>query len=231
DKADKDAKKDAETALKVANTAHQAAVKQADDALNKTRPGLKQPVKALLESALNDLSASPTFYADHASEIGPLLAGADGGKKATVAGNRKRLIALGIIKDQPGDALELTPIRPGAAPISERLTRFEKAQLQRFNADLIARVLLPGIVNPIWRDNYVDPRLTAAKNWRDVYHYDGAGVRTGWTRYGVDKPQEFDVKGELVLEKDAEGKPTKVKSVSYERQRTSPFALKQSSGD
>ncbi|HZK79634.1 MAG TPA: hypothetical protein VFC46_01170, partial [Humisphaera sp.] len=41
DKADKDAKKDADTALKAANTAHQTAVKQADEALNKTRPGLK----------------------------------------------------------------------------------------------------------------------------------------------------------------------------------------------
>ncbi|HWE04648.1 MAG TPA: hypothetical protein VG326_19740 [Tepidisphaeraceae bacterium] len=225
DQADKESKPKAETALKAASLAHQTVVKQADDVLNKTRPGLDQPVRPLMESVLNELSADPTFYAAH-PKIMPLLAGADGGKKATIAGDRKRLIALGIVKDQPGDALEFTPIRPGPSPVIERLTRYEKAQIQRFNADVIARLLLPGIITPIWRDNYVDPRLTAAKSWRDVYHYDAAGARTGWTRYDGDKPQEFDAQGRLALEKDADGHPSMFQPVSYERQRTSPFSLK-----
>src|SRR6202000_1370763 len=111
------------------------------------------------------------------------------------------LIGLGIIKDQPGDAIELTPIRPGSSPAIDRLTRFERAQLQRYNDDVIAGFYLKGIVNSVWRDNFVDIRITAPKSWRDVYHYDDKGVRTGWTRYDGQKVSQFNADGLLMLDK------------------------------
>jgi len=227
-KADKEAKPKADAELKAANQARQAAAKTADEVLTKSREGLKQAVKPLIESALDDLAAAPAFYQDHAEQI---LGSADKMQKGVIANGRKRLIGLGIIKDQPGDKIELSPIRSGSTPATERLTRYEKAQLQRFNCEVVAACYFKGVVNAVWRENYVDPRLTAAKNWRDVYHYDDKGNRTGWTRYDGQKPAEFTPDGYLIVERDANGHPIRVQAMIYERQKNSPFALKPVPGD
>lgn len=226
--ASKEAKPAADAALKAAATARQAAFKAAEDLLSKSREGMKQGVKARVESALNDLAADPSFWPDHAAD---LLAAADKGQRALVANARKRLIGLGVIKDQPGDALELSPIRTGSSPAAQRLTRYEKAQLQRFNGEVIANLALHGIVNATWRDNFVDVNLSAAKSWRDVYHFDDNGIRTGWIRYDGRKPEEFTADGLLVLEKDGNNHPTKQQTVRYERQQTGGFPLKEILGE
>ncbi|HVM95189.1 MAG TPA: hypothetical protein VMT89_02315 [Candidatus Acidoferrales bacterium] len=65
--------------------------------------------------------------------------------------------------------------------------------------------------------NFVAPRLSAPKAWRDVYRYDSVGRCVGWTRYENSRQSEFDASGNLVLEKDALGRSRKARTVRYEQ--------------
>ncbi|MBR5588472.1 MAG: hypothetical protein IKW23_06480, partial [Kiritimatiellae bacterium] len=63
---------------------------------------------------------------------------------------------------------------------------------------------------------YEDPALSAFKNWRDDYQYDGAGRLMGWTRTTSTGTQvEFDAYGRHILDKHPNGKPKRVVKVSY----------------
>jgi len=63
--------------------------------------------------------------------------------------------------------------------------------------------------------NYVDPMVDLPKDWLDVYHYDDTGRMTGWTRTLGDQKQEFTADGMLIGARDASGKPTETRMVSY----------------
>jgi hypothetical protein len=78
----------------------------------------------------------------------------------------------------------------GSAP-----TTYERMLIQRANAALLSRALLPGALSVRTPTNYVDQRLTNPKAWRDVYHYDVSGNYLGWTRYGEEAPLEFNADG------------------------------------
>lgn len=70
--------------------------------------------------------------------------------------------------------------------------------------------------------NYVDPLIYAWRDWRDEYHYDAAGTLTGWTRIRKNAREEFAANGELILERDAQGKPTKTRAVRYRAAQKAP---------
>src|SRR5206468_1516054 len=120
---------------------------------------------------------------------------------------RQRLLQSGLAKSRDGGRLEWQPIRKGDTPLVQRLTSFEKFQIERFNATLLAEVVLPGALTVAAPPNYVDRRLSAPKTWRDVYHHDAAGQLTGWTRYDGPRVVEFTEEGLMVLEKDGAGRP------------------------
>jgi hypothetical protein len=85
--------------------------------------------------------------------------------------------------------------------------------LERFNAAVLAELVLPGgLVTPVWRANFVDGRLGARKEWRDVYRPDG-----GWLRHapGQAKPAEFTPEGWMVERKDEKDRPTRARTVAY----------------
>ena len=63
--------------------------------------------------------------------------------------------------------------------------------------------------------DYVDPRLTARKRWRDVYEYDEAGTLTGWRRHLDGKWIDFTAYGSRILKRDASGAPIEVAPVQY----------------
>ncbi len=64
---------------------------------------------------------------------------------------------------------------------------------------------------------YEDPLLSAAKNWTDSYHYDAQGNCTGWTRVLADgTTHDFDTQGRRIVERAADGTPSKVVKVSYQ---------------
>jgi hypothetical protein len=63
--------------------------------------------------------------------------------------------------------------------------------------------------------NYVDPMVDTPKDWLDVYHYDGTGRLTGWTRTLNGEKQDFTAEGKLIVARDASGTPTETKAVGY----------------
>jgi len=231
----------AEAAKKTADAEHQAATKAVDAAkktadavLGQQRPDLDAPVAELIGSALARIQATPTLYFDRRAEIDGLL---DAAGKAKIAAGVKRLAGFGLVKLEADGSAKLTPLRSGAAPLAERLTRCETLLLERLHGEVIGTALLPKLVTPAFRVNFTDFRLSTAKNWRDVYRHDAQGHIIGWTRYdGAAAPVEFNAAGEVVLEKDGRGRALKTRTVKYEIDATNAkppvvMPLKQTPGD
>ena len=212
--ADKKADADAAAARKDADTAAKAAL----EVLTRKRSDLREPVKPLIEAALRNLAASPTFYAENAKPIAAALATADAGAKAAVETARRRLAGFGLLKDAAGDAFDLRPARDGPDPATARLTAFEKGLVEQFNGQVLGRVIFAGTVNFSTRRNYVDPRIATPKSWRDVYQYSPTGECLGWTRYDGASAAEFNAEGQAVIEKDASGRCLAAHPVRYERE-------------
>ena len=198
--------------------AAEASAKTAADILNTKRDGLPAPVKDLVERLLTDMATNPTFGADYGKEIAALFQGAEAGRKAALEAARRRLVGFGLIQEAPADAFNLRPARDGAAPAVARLTRYEQALLEQFNAEVLGRVVFPGTANFSTKRNYADPRLATPKTWRDVYRYGPKGDGIGWTRYDGQRATEFNAWGLVVLEKDALGRCVKAQAVRYERE-------------
>jgi hypothetical protein len=199
-------------------------------------PGVTGSPRGFVQRALGRELTNPAFTAEHAADLTALLKSAPAGRRGAVAAARRRLAGLGVAEEGDGVRPALRPARPGPAPLRERLTPYELAQLRRYHAALLAELVLPGAVTASFRANFVDQRLTVPKAWRDVYRHDKAGKLLGWTRYDGAGPAEFTADGLLVLEKDAKGRPRKARTVSYRLDRPyNPFApgppLRQVSGD
>jgi hypothetical protein len=77
------------------------------------------------------------------------------------------------------------------------------------------RIASVDYADPKTRDNYSDPLLDAARDWRDDYHYSEAGDLLGWTRTRRERQEEFTAGGELIVKKDAQGKPSETRRVVY----------------
>ena len=210
-----DADKKAEAEAAEARKAADAASKAAADVLTRKREGLKAPVKDLVQGALAAMASDPNFYPENAQAIAALVQG-DAGRKGVLDAARKRLAGFGLLKEGPELSFDLTPLRQGAGPIAERLTRFEQALLAQFNAQILGRVVYTGVVNFSYKRNYVDMRIAIPKAWRDVYRYNPAGECIGWTRYDGAAATDFNQWGLAVLEKDALGRCLKAQAVRYE---------------
>jgi hypothetical protein len=78
------------------------------------------------------------------------------------------------------------------------------------------RIIEVDYADPKTKNNYVDPLLSSAKNWRDVYSYDQRGRLVGWTRHRAErKPESFTRDGHLVTQRDALGRVTIAIDVHY----------------
>lgn len=215
-KADADARAAAEAARSAANAA--------SEVLAGKRPHLPAGAKGAVEGWLKKAAADPALLTADAELMKAVLDGADTAGRSAVAAATKRLVGFGVI-EEAGGAIRLRPATaPAGGASGERLTRFEKRLVERFNAEVLGGAALRGIVTHSWKTNYVDPMLSAPKSWRDVYHYDRTGARTGWTRYDGEKKTEFDAEGRVIVEKDAAGTPTRTRAVRYELAGGSPGA-------
>ena len=208
----KKAQADADAARKDTDAARKAF----EQVLTKKRDGLAAPVKNRLVDLLTAMAGKPAFYAENAKAIAECLK--DDGRKAALAQARKRLAAWGVLKEGAADAFELQPLRAGGGAAAERLTTFEKALVAQFNGDLMNRLLYPATVNVSWKRNYVDPRMSVPKSWRDVYRYDPQGSIIGWTRYDGERTTDFNADGLVVIEKDARGRCAKGRVVRYQQE-------------
>ncbi len=173
------------------------------------RPGLDAAPRPFLEGRLRAAANNPNLSKDHRGDLTTQLKDAPAPRRAAVRGALARLGGLGVVKAGAGLAFELTPLQAG------RLSAYEKAELARFHATLLAEVVLPGSVEARFLDNFVDQRLTVPKAWRDVYRYDAAGKLLGWARHDGKGPTDFTADGLLVLEKDRAGRPIRARTVRY----------------
>jgi hypothetical protein len=236
DRAARDAeerKKKADDAKKASKTPEteseaKAAQKALDDARTaqknltaKQRDGLPAPIETLVtRRALGELMREPAFFVKRQAEIEAFLASPDGqGRRGALEGGLRRTASLGILRKADAGAYAATLLR-------NEPTRFEQAMLERLHGEILAGVLYPGIVKAEFKANYVPPELSEPPSWRDVYRYDARGNALGWTRYvpGGDPPVEFTADGLMVLEKDAAGRPTKARTMTYkpEEPKTKP---------
>jgi hypothetical protein len=218
------AKKDhdaAAEALKKSEAEYLAVRKVFDDAnravnelVTQKQPGLEAPVKELVLGALNRAKDDPSFYLKYRAALDDLADKAPA-TKDRLAAVRKRLTAFGILVPIE-TRWELHSAQAGNSPVVDRLTRYEREQLQRYHAELLAALLYSKALRATYHTNLVDQRLATAKDWRDLYHYDGAGHLLGWTRQTLGGETEYTADGHRILQTDLLGRALTVRSVKYE---------------
>ncbi len=123
----------------------------------------------------------------------------------------QKMVRLGIANDKE----ILTPLLPGKTLADANWTAFERGQLEWLHANLLAELAFPGMIEVIWRTNYVDHRLSAPREWYDFYRYDVKGEYIGWMRYSSEGVQLFNHEGLLVVEKDLNLRCLKGRTVRY----------------
>ncbi len=205
----KDKRKAADGKARTARGARDSARRAERDMLAKKRLGPQLSANDIVQRALRGWIGNPKFIAENREAIETAYKAANAKAKAAFDNDRTRLIKLGIIKAGGERSVELQAITKGP-------TRYQKAMLERFHASVISGLLYPGLVAGSYKVNHVDPRIAAPKAWRDVYHYDARGNRTGWTRYDGEHAIEFSADGLLVLDKDAQGRCIKARTVRYQ---------------
>jgi hypothetical protein len=211
DKTAEESVKQAESATTEAREAANAARKAVSEVLTRRRDGLKGAVQERVEAVLRGFLQDPAFLSQEAEATAEWFAKADDGTRAAEAAARKRLVAMGLLKDGPAGGWDLTPLRG-----PDRLTAYEKALLEQYAGAMLGQLYFGGLVIFTYNRNYVDPRLAPAKTWRDVYRYSPTGEATGWTRYDDRGPREFNRWGLLSIEKDSLGRCIRARGVKYE---------------
>ncbi|MCE9530532.1 MAG: hypothetical protein K8T89_05285 [Planctomycetes bacterium] len=211
------ARKSRDDAVKAAQKSVQEAEKKLDDFLAAKRSDLKESVNDFVRRTLPQARQDPTLFDSHEKIFRAAIEKATPARKNAIEVARQRLIQMGLATNREGGRLEWQPIRLGSTQLEQRLTRFEKQLIERFNATLITELVLPGVLTVSSSPNFVDFRMGAPKSWRDVYHYDPAGKLTGWTRYDGKTATDFTEEGMMVLAKDNENRPIKAQTVRYQQ--------------
>ena len=181
---------------------------------NKTFKGAKS-IKELAENALNRTKSNVKLYVDNQAEIDLLVESAKDKKaRSRFSKAKKRLIKMEIFKEHGKGSYAIQSIRGGTSPVEERLTRYERNQLEWFNITLMNNLLYPQFMDKKFKENSTDLRLSTPKSWsRDVYHYDTNGDLHGWSRYN----------GNIITKYNRNGKLVSGKTVIYKIERTVPF--------
>jgi hypothetical protein len=180
--------------------------------------GLDGSLRGFLEGRLATVSADPGWWNDHIPALEPIYNKADPARKRTVDAARGRLIDDGFAEKADGLRLRFHPLRGGAGPLTDR----ERTLLSHFQSIVLAELIFPGLVRVEFRPNFVDQRLSVAKNWRDVYRYEETGALAGWTRHEESKTTEFTPEGWRVLKKDDRGRVIQAHTVEYRQEPLPP---------
>lgn len=193
----------------------QSAQKLEQQALQNPIPKLNTSAGDLVQKVLNTLLQDPELATAQAAGIQRLRQTA--GKEALAAVDQARQLLLRFgIAEESGGLLRWTLLRSGSAPMVQRLTRYEGALIARFNGALLAQLFFPEALQSAWSVNFVDARLAASKEWRDVYRYAPDGTPTGWQRYQADGTRRFNADGWLILQTDSQGRCLKAQGVRYD---------------
>jgi len=191
----------------------------AAEALAGPDAAIGRSLKDAFEAGLQSIVDDPEWFFTHQDEIAAL-------QKAAAAAQPKRpdgdlaavlapFAAVGLIRKEADGRWNLTPMRPGRTLLATPLTAYERFLVARLNACVMSRVVFPDFFDSRFRVNFVDPRLSVLKNWRDVFEYGPDGELAGWTRYEAGARHEFTADGRLVVEKDADGRVVRAEPVVY----------------
>ncbi|MGE3539113.1 MAG: hypothetical protein AB7N91_17000 [Candidatus Tectimicrobiota bacterium] len=216
---------EADIAAQEARQAHTAAQRTTAGLL--TQQSAQQPLSVAeqVEQRMRELAQHPYLFSRYAPYLEPLWQEASPQTRAAVLARRQELAAWGVVQDSPGLPLLFTPLRAAtdlSEPVEARLTPFEQALVTRFQAAFLTQVVFPEVLELTFLPYYVDPGLTAAKFWRDVYHYDADGRATGWTRFDGQQRLAFNAAGQIIEAWDATGRGVKARTVLYEREARTP---------
>ena len=189
--------------------------KEQETLITDKRQGQQYPINELALHALNSLIEDPDFFNTYYADINHFFKTATNDNKSGFTEAINRLENYGIIKKKQDFVIEIIPMREGSGSLTERLTRFEYAQIKNLNAITLSSLFFPDIVRSSFQVNFVDQRLITPKFWRDVYHYNQGGQLTGWTRYNDAGKTEFNRDGLIALEKDSLDRCIKGQTVEY----------------
>jgi hypothetical protein len=228
----KEVYKKADSESQIAQKGVETAQKAVNEFLDRKRPEIKDSPRSLVDRSIQEALRNPNLFNEHANDLAALLK-TPGPRASAALVARKQLLGFGLVKNIEGLVPELKTLRSGKAPLGERMTSYEKALLERFNAVILADVAYPGVISQSWQVNFVDARIAVPKTWRDVYQYSATGVSLGWTRYDGERASGFNADGLLILEKDGQGRCLKARTVKYQVDRagTNARPLKQVPGD
>jgi len=210
--------KAAASALADAQKKADAAGRQVHSFLAAPLPGQQLSLQTLADKALRRLVRNPTLLNDHSAAFADLYAKAKPANASAIDASRKNLLALRLLQNPQGFPLQLLPLRP-----PNRWTPYEKSLLEQFNGVVLANLAYPGVVSSSFQVNYIDPRVSAPRAWRDVYRYDDKGHYLGWTRYAVDAKTEFNSDGFVILKKDRLGRCLQARNVRYVQEQGKGF--------
>jgi hypothetical protein len=215
-------KKQAAAESASARQAVEAARRSEQQLLEKKLPSLEFGAANSVHRALDSMMRDPTLWEANANAVERLY---DTAKKENLEAFRRvqqRLVSFNFAENTDGASFRLKPLIEGRLPISKRITPYEDTMVERLNAALMSQILFPGMVDSAWKENFVDSRIAASKDWRDVYRYAPDGTPLGWTRYHADGNIEFNAEGHLILEKDSSGRCRRARAVKYEVETQKP---------
>lgn len=153
-----------------------------------------QSILEIVSTGLNSIRSDPRFFSNNESTI--RATALEHGSQGALAGALQRLDFVGVSEsDDP--------------PENERY------HLEQRNLDLLSGVLLRKFLSRPATPLYVDPRLSTAKHWRDVYQYSNDGTLLGWSRFLDGEKSEFTAEGKLILSRKPDGSPDRVSPVRY----------------
>jgi hypothetical protein len=208
--------KQSAVSLAAAQRAVSEARKAAQQLLDGNLPSTKSSAAVLVQQALDSLLHDPTFWDVNLKAIDRLCASA--GKKAldALGQAQKNLVSFNVATNPDGVSFHFRPLIGGPEPLAQRLTPYEKSMIERFNATLLSQIIFPGMVTGDWQENYVDSRIASSKQWRDIYRYASDGTPAGWARYQAEGRMDFNAAGELILDRDSQGRCIRACAVKYE---------------
>jgi hypothetical protein len=190
--------------------------KAAQQLVDENLPSTNSSAAGLVQKALDSLLHDPTLWNANSKAIDHLCASAGSKALDAVSQVQKSLVRFNVAVNPDGASFHFNTLVGGPEPLGERLTSYERSMIERFNATLLDQILFPGMVKGDWQENYVDSRITSSKQWRDIYRYASDGTPAGWARYQADGKMEFNAEGELILDRDSQGRCIRARAVKYE---------------
>ncbi|HMF15828.1 MAG TPA: hypothetical protein VKE98_01420, partial [Gemmataceae bacterium] len=196
-------KKAIQAKLDAANKAVATADKAINDFLDRPLSSTAPSIRRQADSRLWAIMQKPDLVNDVAAMESTAK------RKDIFLASRKQMVDMGMAKD-PGLPFTLVSVLK-----RKTRTNYEDALLEQFHGTLLSKVAFPGIITSKYQVNYVDPRISAPRTWRDVYRYDAKGQFLGWTRYSSAGKSEFTADGFVILKKDDRGRCLEAQTVRY----------------